>query len=79
MLKDGSLKTGESVQHTSVDRKCTELVLSSRKSAEVQLYAEGPCKDIGISVTSFIVNFIPCPTGLDEGEQTCICDSNLKS
>ena len=83
--KVNRLKEGQAEQ--KVGNQCTELeynVFSQDKSAEVHLYAHGPCTNLGISKQTFIVTFLPCtcPIGLQpsqaEIECECICDQKLK-
>ena len=82
----GRLKERQAEQR--VDNKCTELeytVFSQDSSAQVELYADGPCANLGISKQTFKVAFIPCicPIGFQSSElQTeceCVCDQELQS
>ena len=82
----GRLKEGEAMQRIS--NQCTELeyhVFSEDSSALVELYADGPCKNIGISRQTFNVTFLPCtcPIGLQSSmspiECKCLCDRELQS
>jgi hypothetical protein len=61
-------------------------ISSARDSEEVILYAEGPCKDIGISKRRVIVSFLPCtcPIGFKQDiaittRCECICDDVVSS
>ena len=77
----GGLSEGESKQNTQ--ENCTDLnytVLSPYKNEKLILYAEGPCKDIGISNRSVEVKFLPCPIGfaLTGSKTHCDCDPALK-
>ena len=82
----GRLKERQAEQR--VDNKCTELeytVFSQDSSAQVELYADGPCANLGISKQTFKVAFISCicPIGFQSSElQTeceCVCDQELQS
>ena len=62
---------------------CTELEYNvypkgDSKSSQIELYAEGPCKDHGISERILNVTFLPCtcPIGFQpvETETQCTCD-----
>ena len=81
----GHLKGGQTKQ--AVGNQCTELeynVFSQDSSAQVELYAEGPCSDIGISKKTFPVVFLPCTCylGLKPSQSQinceCVCDKALK-
>ena len=59
-------------------------MFSQDSSAQVELYADGPCDNLGISKQSFNVTFLPCtcPIGLQPSlskiECKCICDNKLQ-
>ena len=81
----GRLKEGQTEQ--SVGNQCTELeynVFSKDSSAKVELYADGPCANLGLSKLAFKVTFLPCtcPIGLQpsgsEIECECVCDQKLR-
>ena len=77
----GGLSEGETRQNTTSG--CTELkytLFSPNPSEMLDLYANGPCKDIGISKFSLNVEFLPCPIGfkLGQSNSSCICDPDLK-
>ncbi|XP_064389550.1 uncharacterized protein LOC135337549 [Halichondria panicea] len=80
----GRLKEGQAEQE--VGNQCTELeynVFSQDSSAQVELYAEGPCNNLGISRQLFNISFLPCtcPIGLkpiqSDIECKCDCDPDL--
>ena len=80
----GRLKEGQAEQRVS--NQCTELeynVFSQDSSAQVELYADGPCANLGLSKLAFEVTFLPCtcPIGLQpsgsEIECECVCDQKL--
>ncbi|XP_064389142.1 uncharacterized protein LOC135337173 [Halichondria panicea] len=80
----GRLKEGQTEQE--VGNQCTELeynVFSQDSSAQVELYAEGPCNNLGISRQLFNISFLPCtcPIGLkpiqSDIECKCDCDPDL--
>ncbi len=75
----GRLKEGQAEQ--AVGNQCTELeynVFSQDSSAQVELYADGPCINLGISKQVFNVSFPPCtcPIGLKpiQSQIECKCD-----
>ena len=81
----GRLKEGQAEQN--VGDRCTELeynVFSQDSSAQVELYADGPCDNLGISKQSFRVVFLPCtcPIGLQPSQSQidcqCVCDNKLQ-
>ena len=81
----GRLKEGQAEQ--KVGGQCTELeynVFSHDSSAQVQLYANGPCTNLGVSRQTFSVAFLPCtcPIGfqpsLSQIKCDCICDQVLR-
>ncbi len=83
--KVGRLKEGQAEQE--VGNQCTELeynVFSQDSSAQVELYAEGPCINLGISKQLFNISFLfcTCLAGLkpvqSDIECKCDCDSILQ-
>ncbi len=77
----GRLKEGQAEQE--VGNQCTELeynVFSQDSSAQVELYAEGPCINLGISKQLINISFelCTCPIGLkpihDQSNIECRCD-----
>ena len=81
----GRLKEGQTEQ--TVGNQCTELeynVFSQDSSAQLEIYADGPCKDMGISKKTVDVVFLPCtcPIGLQPSpsqiECECVCDQELQ-
>ncbi len=57
----GRLKEGQEEQ--KIDNQCTELeynVFSQDSSAQVELYAKGPCFKLGISKQLINISFLPC-------------------
>ncbi len=81
----GRLKEGQAEQ--TVGNQCTELeynVFSQDSSAQVELYAEGPCNNLGISRQILNISFLKCecPIGLQPImsliECKCDCDPVLQ-
>ena len=82
----GRLKEGQAEQR--VGNQCTELeynVFSQDSSAQVELYADGPCTNLGISKKIINISFLPCtcPIGLQQSTSTeidckCVCDLKLQ-
>ncbi|XP_064389809.1 uncharacterized protein LOC135337762 [Halichondria panicea] len=79
------LKEGQAQQE--VGNQCTELeynVFSQDSSAQVELYAEGPCNNLGISRQILNISFLKCecPIGLQpimsSIECKCDCDPVLQ-
>ena len=75
----GRLKEGQAEQNVS--NQCTDLeynVFSQDSSAQVELYAEGPCINLGISKQLIKISFLPCtcPIGLKpiQSDTECKCD-----
>ncbi len=73
------LKEGQTEQE--INNQCTELeynVFSHDSSAQVELYAEGPCINLGISRQRINISFLPCtcPIGLKpiQSDIECKCD-----
>ncbi len=78
----GRLREGQAEQ--KVGNQCTELeynVFSQDSSAQVELYAEGPCINLGISRQLINISFQPCtcPIGLKpiQSDTECKCDCDL--
>ena len=81
----GRFKEGQAEQE--VGNQCTELeynVFSQDSSAQMELYAEGPCINLGISRQLINIHFQPCicPIGLkpvqSDIECKCDCDPDLQ-
>ncbi len=81
----GRLKEGQAEQ--KVGNQCTELeynVFSQDSSAQVELYAEGPCTNLGMSRQLIYISFqlCTCPIGLkpiqSDIECKCDCDPDLQ-
>ena len=84
---NGRLKAGQMEQQ--VGDQCTELeynVYSQDNSAQIHIYADGPCSDKGVSRKTLTVIFLPCTCplgfepspGLTENDCICECDQTLK-
>ena len=72
----------------SINNSCTELeynVYSDRPEVLIDLYADGPCGDEGLSKRTLSVTFLPCtcPIGFQPSEAnqncTCSCDTEIKT
>ncbi len=81
----GRLKEGQAEQ--KVGNQCTKIeynIFSQDSSAQVELYAEGPCINLGISKQIYSVSFLSCtcPIGLkpipSSIECKCDCDPFLQ-
>ena len=82
----GSLGEGQQVQ--SIGSSCENItfsIVSPKQNEEVVVYAEGPCKDLGISPLRIPINFIPCqcPLGFEQykvikNKCVCVCHYKLK-
>ena len=81
----GRLKERQAKQ--KVDNQCREVeysVFSHDSSAQVEIYAEGPCNNLGISKQFINIYFEPCtcPSGLkpiqSDIECKCDCDPDLQ-
>ena len=81
----GRLKEGQTEQ--MVSNQCTQLeynVFSQDSSAQLELYADGPCTNLGISKQIFTITFLPCtcPIGLQPSQSQieckCLCDKKLQ-
>ncbi len=75
-------KEGQAKQE--IGNQCTELehnVFSQDSSAQLELYAEGPCINLGISKKLINISFLPCtcPIGLKpiHSDTECKCDCDL--
>ena len=82
----GHLEEGQTEQ--TVGSQCTQLkysVFSQDSSAQLELYADGPCTNLGISRKVINITFLPCtcaigliqsPQSLDDCQ--CVCDPRLQ-
>ena len=78
--QEDKLGEGQSIQQTSGDGSCTDLVysiVSPHNSERLRLYAEGPCMSGGISTANLTVNIALCPIGFIDADLHCECDRNL--
>ena len=80
----GRLKAGQ--QYRQIGDQCTKLefnVYSSSTKAAVEIYADGPCRNQGISKQEVKITFLPCvcPVGFEEVPSdidcSCNCDKRL--
>ncbi|XP_064397685.1 probable outer membrane protein pmp20 [Halichondria panicea] len=85
--ENGFDRLNEGQEKQTVGNQCTELeynVFSQDNSAQVELYAEGPCINLGISRQLINISFLPCtcPIGLkptrSDTECKCDCDPFLQ-
>ena len=63
------LKEGQAQQE--VGNQCTELeynVFSQDSSAQVELYADGPCNNLGISRQILNISFLKCECPMDQAD-----------
>ena len=84
----GTRRLKEGQQHRDIEGHCTELeynVFSYESSAVLELYADGPCANQGISKKNVNITFIlcTCPIGLEENVEdpidcSCVCATKLK-
>ncbi len=79
--KSGFDRLNEGQTQQRVGKQCTELeynVFSQDSFAQVELYAEGPCINLGISTQLLNIYFLPCicPIGLKPilSDTDCKCD-----
>ena len=81
----GRLKEGQTEQ--TVGNQCTQLeynVFSQDSSAQLELYADGPCTNLGISRKVINIKFLlcTCAVGLQPSQSKvdcqCVCDPRLK-
>ena len=82
----GNLGEGQQVQ--SIGSSCDNItfsIVSPKQNEVLVIYAEGPCKDLGISPLRFPIEFIPChcPLGFEQykiikNKCVCVCHQKLK-
>ena len=88
--KDGIGRLKEGQQNRPIHDHCTMLdynVYSSEGTAVLELYADGPCANIGISKQQVNISFLACncPIGLQEEhippviDCKCDCDNRINS
>lgn len=78
------LKEGQGIQ--VLNNTCTEIkynVFASDNSAQLEIHADGPCRDFGISMRTININFTTCtcPVGFipspSDIECICLCHNQL--
>ena len=72
-VTDNQASLGEEQKIQSVGNGCSDLVfsvVSPKETATLVAYAEGPCKDLGISPLRIVITFNPCscPLGFEENK-----------
>ena len=82
----GRLKEGQTEQ--TVGNQCTQLeynVFSQDSSVQLELYADGPCTNLGISRKVINITFLPCTCAIGliqsphlQDDCQCICDPRLQ-
>ena len=82
----GRLKEGQTEQ--TVDNQCTQLeynVFSQDSSVHLELYANGPCTNLGILRKVINITFLPCTCAIGliqsphlQDDCQCICDPRLQ-
>ena len=87
-VTDNQASLGEEQKIQSVGGGCSDIVfsvVSSKETTTLVVYAEGPCKDLGISPLRLFIKFNPCscPLGFEENKAIkhkciCICHHKLK-
>ena len=87
-VTDNQASLGEEQRVQRVESGCSDLVysiVSPRDTAELEIYAGGPCKNLGISALRVPIKFIPCscPLGFEQHKVIknkchCICHCKLK-
>ena len=79
---DGAVSDGEySQQAHNVCINLNYTLSSPNPTEELVLFAEGPCKDIGISRKFVSVSFLPCdfcPIGFKVPRSSCVCECHPK-
>ena len=87
-VTDNQASLGEEQKIQSVGANCSDIVfsiVSPKETAALVVYAEGPCKDLGISPLQIFIKFTPCscPLGFEQNKAIksschCICHHKLK-
>ena len=87
-VTDNQASLGKEQRIQRVESGCSDLVYSiasPRDTAELEIYAEGPCKNLGISALRVPIKFIPCscPLGFEQHKVIknkchCICHCKPK-
>ena len=82
----GRLKEGQTEQ--TVGNQCTQLeynVFSQDSSVQLELYADGPCTNLGISRKVINITFLPCTCAIGliqsprlQDDCQCVCDPRLQ-
>ena len=79
----GRLKEGQTEQ--TVGSQCTKLeysVFSQDSSAQLELYADGPCTNLGISKQIINITFLPCTCAIglqpSHSKVDCVCDCDRR-
>ena len=76
---DAELGEHQRIQQTG--KTCTNLqynVFSPDSTEEIILYAEGPCRDMGMARYSINVMLLPCPDGFELSYSSCVCEARLQ-
>lgn len=73
-VTDNQASLGEEQKIQSVRHGCSDIVfsvVSPKETATLIAYAEGPCKDLGISPLRVVIKFNPCrcPLGFEQNKE----------
>ena len=87
-VTDNVASLGEEQTVQSVESGCSDLVfsiVSPKEVTELEIYAKGPCRNLGISPLRVPIQFLPCscPLGFEQHKVVknkcrCICHHKLK-
>ena len=87
-VTDNQASLGEEQKIQMVGAGCSNLIfsiVSPKETAVLVVYAEGPCRDLGISPLRIFIKFTPCncPLGFEQNKAIknnclCICHHKLK-
>ena len=87
-VTDNVASLGEEQTVQSVESGCSDLVfsiVSPKEVTELEIYAKGPYRNLGISLLRVPIQFIPCscPLGFEQHQANeniycCICHHKLK-
>ena len=77
--KNIRLRNNQTLQITS--RQCSNLrysLYSNSDYGELELYPNGPCRDIGLPKAVLQVTLLQCPDGFRQSDEECVCDKRLE-
>lgn len=73
------LELSQSIQ--TLPERCSNLtyrLYSTKKTEQLKLYPDGPCRDTGLAGVIIDVTLLDCPDGFTQQDAECVCEKRLQ-